>query len=372
VSKGPGKSCLTAALASYFEAHAENGWTLRPENKEAFAFSMRMPKRLAAGELPAQTARFRHLRWSLCYKEEPQRTLDVLDYPGEVYRLAFLDPEDDPNPDALKARQTAHADEIRELMTFAKDADQIFVLFNLSDAKNLDTDDQNIDAVWVTVQTLKILGSLKSAPQLTLLVTQADRLVGEGEDVGDSAALLRKYAPIIMKHCKDVKAMPISSLDAENEGFGLLAMVRMLLEKTALYATAKPKWEALKQKADCGEMILREEWTQLIPSAAMFSWISETALSILAQDGEMAECIRIDEMMAKTCAPTISDKKKLAALKALDVTGWPKGARARREKRMKELQDAISSSQFGLLMLIVMLFTLVAFVVAVICAATKR
>ncbi len=70
--EGAGKSTLTAALATYFKEHEERSWSLMPENREAFAFLERMPKRLAAGEPPAQTATFRYLRWSICYKDEAQ------------------------------------------------------------------------------------------------------------------------------------------------------------------------------------------------------------------------------------------------------------------------------------------------------------
>ncbi len=102
--------------------------------------------------------------------------MEVLDYPGEIYRLAFLDPAEDPDPATLRAKQKAHESEILELMGFLKDADQVFVLFNIDDAKNLDADNANIDAVWVTMSSIKILSSLENAPELTLLITQADRV----------------------------------------------------------------------------------------------------------------------------------------------------------------------------------------------------
>lgn len=61
--EGSGKSTLTAAFVAYLSKHAEWGWSLRPENKEAFAFSSQMIPKFVAGELPGQTARFRRLRW---------------------------------------------------------------------------------------------------------------------------------------------------------------------------------------------------------------------------------------------------------------------------------------------------------------------
>ena len=156
--EGAGKTLLTAALVRYFEAHyGEWGWSLRPENKEAFAFSTRMPMRMNAGELPAQTARFRHLEWSLCYNDNPKRSHIVLDYPGEVYRLAFLDPEDDPDPDGLQAKQKTHAEEIAELLKFLRGAEEVYLLFNIEDSKALEESNVNIDAVWTTVEALRIL-----------------------------------------------------------------------------------------------------------------------------------------------------------------------------------------------------------------------
>lgn len=85
--EGAGKSCLTTALVHYFSVHADRGWTLRPENKAAFAFSVRQPAKFAAGERPMQTANFHHLRWSLCYRETPCRTLDVLCW---IIRAKFI------------------------------------------------------------------------------------------------------------------------------------------------------------------------------------------------------------------------------------------------------------------------------------------
>lgn len=51
-------------------------------------------------------------------------------------------------------------------MTFLKDARQVFVLFNIEDAGSLDESNENVDAVWVTVQALKILSALETKPQL--------------------------------------------------------------------------------------------------------------------------------------------------------------------------------------------------------------
>ena len=321
--EGAGKSSLTAALATYFSECKERGWSLRPENKEAFAFSTRMPKRFAGGEFPAQTATFRHLQWSICYKDEPQRTLDVLDYPGEIYRLAFLDPSDDTNPANLQARQQAHASEIRELMGFLKHADQVFVLFNINDAKNLDTDNENIDAVWVTFSAIKILSSLENKPDLTLLITQADRLADEGETVEDVDAIVDKYLPIIGQRFKGLKKLAISAKDYNNAQYGLLPLATALLTNTELYKIAVPKWCECENEINNG---ITDKWAfdraldkynQFSLSAEAFEWVSFAAkdfINLSAPKGLLEEYQTVIDKCRETETQNIGFKMKIEAL----------------------------------------------------------
>lgn len=223
--EGAGKSTLTAALVTYFNEYESRGWTLRPENKEAFAFSVRVPKKFSEGNLPAQTATFKHLRWSICYNDEPQRTLEVLDYPGEIYRLAFLDPAEDSNPSALQAKQKMHESEIREMMSFLKDAEQVYVLFNIDDSQNLDESNANIDAVWVTMSSIRILSSLKPGPEITLLITQADKLRSQGESIDDVEQIVNKHIPLISRRYKDLKKVLVSATEYNDEHIGILPLV---------------------------------------------------------------------------------------------------------------------------------------------------
>lgn len=274
--EGSGKSSLTVALTNYLRKKEKFGWSLRPENKEAYTFSARVAKRFEKGEMPAQTAQFRHLRWSLCYQHNAQRILDVLDFPGEVYRLAFLDPDDDPNPKSLRTKQQAHAAEIKALMNYLRNADQVFVLFNIDDAKNLETKDENIDAVWVTVQTMKVLSRLGTHPEITLLITKADQLKKSGESTMDADELIWKYVPIINQHFSRVTKLLVSSVDAENKHYGLRPLIELLLKKTALYQIAAPQWKKLKR--DMQENISSIiDYGQLSYAAKAFSWIFDDA-----------------------------------------------------------------------------------------------
>lgn len=300
--EGAGKSCLTTALVHYFSVHADRGWTLRPENKAAFAFSVRQPAKFAAGERPMQTANFHHLRWSLCYRETPCRTLDVLDYPGEVYRLAFLDPDDDPDPQGVRARQAAHMDEIRELMAFLKDARQVFVLFNIDDASALDTSNENVDAVWVTVQALKILSALETQPQISLLVTQADRLEQLGEDVSDARALLVRHVPVFGPYVRDVDVLAVSSVYAESETCGLLPLVRLLLKETEIYEKSAHRFDEFIRQINNGDVLSAEEAVALMRDAEALAWVVPSAQSLVEARHEinayLAEQKEIDDIVA--------------------------------------------------------------------------
>ena len=264
-----------------------------------------MPKRFAAGEFPAQTATFRHLRWSICYNDEPQRTLEVLDYPGEIYRLAFLDPADDSDPATLREKQKSHANEIHELMGFLKGADQVFVLFNIDDAKNLETDNTNIDAVWVTMSSIKILSALENAPELTLLITQADRLAQEGETVDDVEKLVQTHIPLIAKRFKGLKKLLVSARDYNNDRMGLLSLVSALLKVTQPYQTTLPLLDTCLKNFESGYDVL-DRYDKLAVRANAFDWFSETAAAFTQTSGPWAEAIKEFRKIKKECNTILS------------------------------------------------------------------
>lgn len=299
--EGAGKSTLTAALVTYFNEYESRGWTLRPENKEAFAFSVRVPKKFSEGNLPAQTATFKHLRWSICYNDEPQRTLEVLDYPGEIYRLAFLDPAEDSNPSALQAKQKMHESEIREMMSFLKDAEQVYVLFNIDDSQNLDESNANIDAVWVTMSSIRILSSLKPGPEITLLITQVDKLRSQGESIDDVEQIVNKHIPLISRRYKDLKKVLVSATEYNDEHIGILPLVSDLILNTNLYKIALPKMEKCLSNLKRGRDVLKE-FDRLKEVAKVFDFCSDTAKAFVATKGNWAESIQ----ELKACVEEVS------------------------------------------------------------------
>lgn len=340
--EGSGKTSLTTAIVRYFQDHEEWGWSLRPENKEAFAFATRMTKRFAEGEMPAQTARSRRLEWSLCYNDEPQRTVNVLDYPGEIYRLAFLDPDDEPNPAALKAKQQAHASEIAELLGFLRNAEEIRVLFNIDDSKNLATSDENMDAVWVTIQSLRILSALEQKPKLTLLVTQADRLEAEGEDVSDGEAILKKHVPLICQRFKHIEKRLVSSLCPEDARYGLYSLVKDIAAGCGLYKTFLTHCQECRQKIKDG-VASQQDCEKLRPSARAFAWIKDLeGAGLLATDVLTRYCEVAGKCQA-IATECDSDKKRLVKLTELLNGLDDELERGVVNKRISEVKDEIAT-----------------------------
>ena len=357
--EGSGKSTLTAAFVAYLSKHAEWGWSLRPENKEAFAFSSQMIPKFVAGELPGQTARFRRLEWSLCYENEPYVSLEILDYPGEVYRLAFLDPEDDPNPSSLAARQRSYENEIKELMGYLVRADQIFLLFNLNDSKDLGTNNDNLDAVWVTVSALKILSRLEAKPEVSLLLTQADRFASELADEGEAKRILGKYVPVITQHFNDLNATFISALDSENESFGIKSLFGSILRYSQVYKLAFPKWKEWIESA-CSGMECKNDSVQ--KSAKAFACISDEASFVAGSNEEWEEFFKVREYVKEIEHSDIKSSEKVKKLsefeERIELAIAKKYVRIRLEFIKKDSDDM----QAGLLVLI---FAVILFVVLV-------
>ena len=173
--EGSGKTVLAGALVHAFKKLKDKGWYLRPDSRESYRFLMEQVPKLERGELPSQTSSLKKLEWTITLNGEDVRKLDVLDYPGEIYRLAFLDAEDDSNPEEFKEKVAAHKEEVDEFLGHLVDSDTFFVLFNLDDALDQEQNPKNLDAVWVTNACLRYLRRLSGHPRVHFLLTQADR-----------------------------------------------------------------------------------------------------------------------------------------------------------------------------------------------------
>ena len=144
------------ALTKAFARHADEGWYLRPEGRGAYNFATIAPGDFATDGFPAQTSAAREMTWKISRDDVDKGDIQILDYPGEIYRLAFLTAEDEADPDAFRARAEANAEELNVLNRAIEEAESLYVLFNLQDALDLRGDDANRSAVWVTNECLKL------------------------------------------------------------------------------------------------------------------------------------------------------------------------------------------------------------------------
>ena len=219
--EGSGKTVLTMALVNAFRAHEAEGWRLRPETRGAFRFLAQVPDTIAGETLPHQTTALRQLAWSVLFRDEHQRTLDILDYPDEVYRLAFLEAADDPNPATFAERVAANKEEIEALLGHLMGSDQVFVLFNLADAADIANTPANLDAVWTTNACLDYLHRLPSHPRITLLLTQIDRYVSPDAPTLDPRTRVTRHLPLNAKNFPNLDILAISALGDADSTFGL-------------------------------------------------------------------------------------------------------------------------------------------------------
>ena len=230
--EGSGKTVLTMALVNAFKAHEDEGWFLRPETRGAFRFLEQVPSELKEGTLPHQTTSLRHLAWSVVKDGEHQQTLDILDYPGEVYRLAFLNAEDEADPEEFRARVQAHQAEIKALLGHLIHSEHIFVLFNLADSSDLAGNAKNLDAVWVTNACLDYLHRLPHKPRITLLLTQIDKYVDLEQYELDPKVYYTRHLSLIAHNFPQLDVCAVAALGAADATFGIDSILIRSLFKT--------------------------------------------------------------------------------------------------------------------------------------------
>jgi len=221
--EGSGKTTLAMALARAFARRAGEGWYLRPSDRGAYTFATLAPEDFALDGFPGQTSSVREMTWKIERDGAEAGGISILDYPGEIYRLAFLSPEGESDPDAFRARVAANADELAALKGAIEAASDLYVLFNLQDALNLRGDDSNRSAVWVTNECLTRLKALPSKPHVTLVFTQVDRYQTEDD-------FLHSFTPaeldLIGHDHPDVDWMMVSVMVPPDSEFGIDAFVR--------------------------------------------------------------------------------------------------------------------------------------------------
>lgn len=210
--EGSGKTVLMAALADAFGPPTAEGMNLIPENQTAFTFSTLIPHKMREEhQWPAATSitSMKHLEWSLRIGTEVISTFSMLDYPGELYRLAF----GDRNEDEL----APHRDQIHEFLEHLVTSDTLIVLLNLEDAMAMGANARNNETVWLTRSIFDYVQKLPNIKKQLLLFTQADRYAEEISGTDGLMNAKSKYLPMLHALYPNLECASVSvATDEEN------------------------------------------------------------------------------------------------------------------------------------------------------------
>jgi hypothetical protein len=194
--EGSGKTVLMAGLCECFkQVPGSDDPYLMPENQAAFKFMETVPYMLRVKrQWPAATGidNLRAMRWSYRCGDEVLETVELLDYPGELYRLAFGDAEE-----VRKEELESKRDEITKFLDHLIDADTLLVLLNLSDVINLGENHKNLETVWITRGILSYAKRLSNIKHTVLIFTQADRYAAELKGAGGPTGLYVQRLPML-------------------------------------------------------------------------------------------------------------------------------------------------------------------------------
>lgn len=210
--EGSGKTVLMAGLCEcYKQVPGSDDPYLIPENQAAFKFMEMVPYALRVKrQWPVATGidNLRAMRWSLRCGNEVIETIELLDYPGELYRLAFGDTEE-----VSKASVDATQSEIKKFLDHLIDADTLLVLLNLSDIVNLGENPKNLETVWITRGIFDYAKKLPNIKRALLVFTQADRHAAAIKDAGGVQALYEAKLPMLKCIHPDLKVIAISAVN---------------------------------------------------------------------------------------------------------------------------------------------------------------
>lgn len=203
--EGSGKTVLMTMLSRYFETAGDGRWGLDPQTEAAFAFMEQAPAKIAAGKWPQQTTvdKIITYRWELQYAGECYTTLEMLEYPGEVFRHLF---------DEAAPNKTRYQEECAILSSAIHEANSIFLLINLDDLSDTSENRKNVQTIWQLCQAVKYLSSLSTRPQITLVLTQIDRYCDDPESVNPTNLLLSKNSLFLKRGFQNYNIIAISAV----------------------------------------------------------------------------------------------------------------------------------------------------------------
>ena len=228
---GSGKTVLMSALADKFGEPSEDSVYLMPENQASFAFMKQIPHKMRSEhQWPSATTieSFKNLQWTVRIGQKVLMDIEMLDYPGEIYRHAFGERKEN--------EISPHRESIDEFLEHLVTADVLVVLFNLKDALELGKSSKNTETVWLTRSIFEYVKQLPNIKQHLLLFTQADRYPEELSGPGGFKSVLEKHLPMIKILFPDLEcaAISINTDDVEtpskdfSESYGVSELMKRL------------------------------------------------------------------------------------------------------------------------------------------------
>lgn len=207
--EGSGKTVLMAALGEMYGQASHDSLYLMPENQAAFSFMTRIPHKMRVEhQWPEATAieSMKYLKWTVRIGTEVLTELEMLDYPGELYRMAFGDRKED-EIEGTKAQ-------IHEFLEHLVTADFLIVLLNLKDAMDVGANARNNETVWLTRGIFDYAQKLPNIKNRLLVFTQADRYREILEGPGGAKAVQEKHLPMLSILHPDLECTSIAAIEA--------------------------------------------------------------------------------------------------------------------------------------------------------------
>ncbi len=201
-----GKTVLMAVLSRYFQTMGGGHFGLNPKNNAAHRFMTIIPAKLANGEWPAQTTHHSDIcKWDLLFDRNVITSIEMVDFPGEAYRALF-----DTNmstEDVEAAKETSSA-----LFEAISRSNNIFLLVNLADIKELTTDLREADLPWILCESIEYLKNLPTHPMVTILLSQADRYFKDPTTVDARKELLKSHSLFANRSVDTFEVIAVSAV----------------------------------------------------------------------------------------------------------------------------------------------------------------
>lgn len=207
--EGSGKTVLMAALGEMYGQASHDSLYLMPENQAAFSFMTQIPHMMRVErQWPEATAieSMKHLKWTVRVGSEVLTELEMLDYPGELYRMAFGDRNEE---EIAGAKEQIH-----EFLEHLVTADFLIVLLNLQDTMDVGANARNNETVWLTRGIFDYAQKLPNIKNRLLVFTQADRYRDLLESAGGAKAIQEQYLPMLSILHPDLECASISAVDS--------------------------------------------------------------------------------------------------------------------------------------------------------------